>query len=285
MKRCESCGFENADENKFCKKCGTKFPEKKLAKFCRFCGKEAVEGTLFCTGCGKSLEMTTEQPVTQPKQVVENKQVQTQSAQIQETKNKNLLPIIIPVVIILVVLVIGGIWFVQNGLPGKDDSEKQPVKTENELQDEDKNDDVKDEETEKEEQEETETSEISQNVDRYSPIPLNGTVTASSSFDNSFHDVSALCDSNAATSWAEGVAGYGEGEYLTYNLGQESVVYGMAILPGNLSTIDEFNSCSYPTKFEITVGDKTQTIEISTFNCDFNFSKNPYVYVDFAEPV
>ena len=277
MKKCLSCGFENPEEGKFCRKCGTKLEEKKFAKFCRFCGKQAAEGTKFCTGCGKSLELTEASPVVMPKQVQANKPAGAK---------KNVLPIVIIIVaaVLVVGLGIGAVCLLNSDLFDRDDSDEitsEEVKTEfddeNEREDESLNEEIQ--------QDEADDTELSQNVDRSLPIPLNAAVSASSSIDNNLYAVSSICDGNAATSWAEGVAGYGVGEYLIANLDAEYMIYGMAVLPGYLVSVEEFNSCSYPVKFDVTAGGKTQTVEITQFNCDFNFSNNSYVYLDFAEPV
>ena len=177
MKRCENCGLENADESKFCKKCGTKFPEKKLAKFCRFCGKEATEGNLFCTGCGKSLEMTAAQPTIQPKPVTVEKPVQTQ-------EKKNLLPIIIAVVVVVIALVVGVIWFMQNNPTSNEADGDSSSKVENQIENDDEDDvdvnsEEKDEEVKETEslvvEEETESGTEAQLTDSEYILPTSNT--------------------------------------------------------------------------------------------------------------
>ena len=280
MKKCLSCGFENPDEGKFCKKCGTKLEEKKLAKFCRFCGKEAAEGTKFCVGCGKSLEITNDSPVAMPKQVEVIKSVQPQ-----EPKKKSVLPIIILALVVVAALAVGAIWVMQSDFFGEDDSDDESTETETQIETQVVDEDEFETELVVVETEIPEAEEETiQEVDRSFQIPLAATITASSQL-NSLYSVASINDGNAATSWAEGVDGYGMTEYLKLSLNGESMIYGMAILPGNLSSIEAFNNGSYPVKFNVVAGNTTQSVEITEFSCDFKFANNPYVYLDFAEPI
>ncbi len=49
--KCPKCQFDNKEEAKFCKKCGT---ELELA--CPSCGHPYEEDSLFCEQCGQRLE-------------------------------------------------------------------------------------------------------------------------------------------------------------------------------------------------------------------------------------
>lgn len=296
MKICQSCGFENPAESKFCKKCGTKFEEKKVQRFCRFCGKEAPEGTLFCTGCGKPLQAPAQNTAANTKQTngAQTKptaQVKTNPVQVnqpeapisqeqpvvcQENKKKNIIPIIIVAIIAIVAIAVGIVFGMQNNAKDDEKDSDKDTKVETEMTEESE---------EVEETEIEEADEINLNVDRTAPIPVAATVTASSSLDNDAYAAASINDSNAATAWAEGVAGFGEGEYLTYTFGAETDIYGMAILPGNQGTIENYSNYGRPLTLEITAGDVTQTIDLSSYNPSFDFTGNPYVYVDFDEPV
>ena len=46
---CPNCHTENPDSNKFCKKCGVKFPER---KYCAHCGAILLSNVKFCSHCG-----------------------------------------------------------------------------------------------------------------------------------------------------------------------------------------------------------------------------------------
>ena len=54
---CPNCGEKNANDAKFCAKCGYKFAEKQEKKktFCPNCGDECEEGQKFCEKCGHKL--------------------------------------------------------------------------------------------------------------------------------------------------------------------------------------------------------------------------------------
>ena len=56
-KRCMSCGAENKDDAKYCRKCG-----KRLALACPECGAEVEQDDEFCSNCGHKLGGDAEQP-------------------------------------------------------------------------------------------------------------------------------------------------------------------------------------------------------------------------------
>ena len=61
--KCPKCQFDNKEEAKFCKKCGTK-----LEPTCPSCGHAYEEDSLFCEQCGQKLEeiLETERQVPRP---------------------------------------------------------------------------------------------------------------------------------------------------------------------------------------------------------------------------
>lgn len=50
--KCNTCGAELTQEQKFCSECGAK-----VSKHCVKCGAELKEGARFCSACGKQNEM------------------------------------------------------------------------------------------------------------------------------------------------------------------------------------------------------------------------------------
>ena len=53
--KCQKCQFENREEAKFCKECGTK-----LEATCRNCGSKNPSGSKFCDECGHNLTLPSE---------------------------------------------------------------------------------------------------------------------------------------------------------------------------------------------------------------------------------
>lgn len=53
--KCPSCQFENPDDNKFCRECGTAF-----LSICSKCGNELQTGDKFCGKCGNKIKKFTE---------------------------------------------------------------------------------------------------------------------------------------------------------------------------------------------------------------------------------
>lgn len=272
MKKCSNCGFENEDVSIFCSECGAKFAEKTQknveVRFCKNCGSAVEPGALFCGECGKSLQAQAS-PAPAPVDVEKNEGT-TQ-------KKLNIVPIIVAVVLVLVLGV--GIFFVsQSGvldgiLSGNDEEIEENM---------DKDDEEEIEETE-EVDEEVEEEDIVE-VDTTKPLPLTATVSASSAL-NETYNVEALTDGDVSTVWAEGVGGYGEGEYITYAFQSDVYVYGIAILPGDLTSSSSFYSNAYPTELEVSNGDTAQIISIAYYTPSFNFAGNPYLFYTFSEPV
>jgi class 3 adenylate cyclase len=54
--KCPKCQFDNKEEAKFCKKCGTK-----LELTCQFCGHPYEGDSLFCEQCGQKLSVLAEE--------------------------------------------------------------------------------------------------------------------------------------------------------------------------------------------------------------------------------
>jgi hypothetical protein len=57
--RCESCGFANPEEKRFCEECGTK-----LVQACPSCGVKVRPSAKFCGDCGTPLAAPGQQPAT-----------------------------------------------------------------------------------------------------------------------------------------------------------------------------------------------------------------------------
>ena len=288
MKRCNACGFENPDEGKFCKSCGTKLEEKITPKFCRHCGREVAAGTMYCVGCGKPLQssVNTQTNVTPEvsEDITPNKMLFEKDT---EENKKSKKPLVIIICILLAVLIVLGVVFVMKDNIGKKGNKSTETTVEKEEAEQEEDKEIK-ESTEEEADladAENESVEINKNVDYSAPIPLQALVAASSTAMDGNYSAEALVDSNANTVWGEGSDGLGQGEYLVYNLQEEKDVFGIAILPGNLNTSGDFYRYGCPTRLEVTVGEKTQSVELTTFSPNVDFSGNTYLYIDLEEPV
>lgn len=53
--KCNNCGIENSDENKFCTGCGSKLKAKTDVIYCAHCGVENDKSNNFCENCGSKL--------------------------------------------------------------------------------------------------------------------------------------------------------------------------------------------------------------------------------------
>lgn len=272
MKKCQSCGYENTDDSLFCAECGTKLQEKLVQRFCQHCGSEVAEGSMFCGNCGKPLQ-SLEEKITS--QVVEEKPPVEPAPVKEQQQKKNMIPIIVIAVICVVAIIIGvGVfWVTQNG-DSKDSDRDSDIET-----------NIDDEDEEEEESQEIDDTEVSAEVDKTNPIPLTTSAEASSVYSEMEMNLIAMFDGNASTAWGEGVSGYGVGEWIKFTMQSETMVYGIAILPGNLASTSDFYSCGYPTEFEVTAGDIGQTVKISYYTPNFDFSGNPYIFLNFSQPV
>lgn len=275
MKKCQACGYENTDDSLFCSECGKKLEEKPVQKFCQHCGTAVAPGSLFCGECGKPLQ-SLEEKITS--QVVEEKPAPKLAPA--QDKKKNMLPIIIVAAVLCVVAIGVGIFFVTQGGFGGNDSDRDSNIEEN------IDDDEESEETEEVyETQEPEDTEATAEVDTTKPIPLTTSMEVSSVLSEMEFNAIAMVDGNASTAWGDGVEGYGVGEYFKFTLQSEATIYGIAILPGNLASANDFYNYGYPTEFEITAGDTSQTVQISYYTPNFDFTGNPYVFLTFEEPV
>lgn len=55
--KCNSCGCNNSDENKFCRECGgSLIPEPVQMKTCLSCGSSVINESVFCGECGTKVE-------------------------------------------------------------------------------------------------------------------------------------------------------------------------------------------------------------------------------------
>jgi len=60
-KRCEKCGAELDEDDKFCKNCGSKIvsdskKSKNSESYCKNCGEKLMKGDKFCPNCGKKVK-------------------------------------------------------------------------------------------------------------------------------------------------------------------------------------------------------------------------------------
>lgn len=227
---------------------------------------------MFCGNCGKPLQ-SLEEKITS--QVVEEKPPVEPAPVKEQQQKKNMIPIIVIAVICVVAIIIGvGVfWVTQNG-DSKDSDRDSDIET-----------NIDDEDEEEEESQEIDDTEVSAEVDKTNPIPLTTSAEASSVYSEMEMNLIAMFDGNASTAWGEGVSGYGVGEWIKFTMQSETMVYGIAILPGNLASTSDFYSCGYPTEFEVTAGDIGQTVKISYYTPNFDFSGNPYIFLNFSEPV
>ena len=56
--KCPKCGYEIAENQKFCMGCGAKIEPSKVSKFCMGCGEPLQPGTKFCMKCGLKVGTT-----------------------------------------------------------------------------------------------------------------------------------------------------------------------------------------------------------------------------------
>lgn len=276
MKRCVSCGFENANESKFCKKCGTKLENEVKKKGCYFCGKEVAEGALYCKYCGKPINSVGSIDYDETL-VLNNKHSDSDNSK----NSKNTLVVLLIVFFIAFLIVIGGFFLKQYMENDSDKNSDKRVEENNKNDKEDKNDE-EDKISENDTEDTEDVVEPNKIVNTTKPIPLSAVVSASSKLSDAYK-VEGLTDFNVNTAW--GVEGIGTNESVVYRFSEEKDIYGIAILPGNLNTSDEFYDYAYPTKLEITAGEKTQTVKISEFSPDSNYSGNVFLYINLEEPI
>lgn len=74
MRKCESCGFESADEDtRFCPKCGVELVEMSEGVwYCEDCGQENPSENRFCKSCGSNKERKALQEIKEPAGMIDN---------------------------------------------------------------------------------------------------------------------------------------------------------------------------------------------------------------------
>jgi class 3 adenylate cyclase len=65
MATCQSCGFDNPDQARFCGRCG-----QSMAPSCPSCGSPVTPGAAFCTSCGATLQLEGAPPTGEERKVV-----------------------------------------------------------------------------------------------------------------------------------------------------------------------------------------------------------------------
>lgn len=292
MNQCKSCGFENADENKFCKKCGTKLEKEITPKFCRYCGKETIPGTRFCTGCGKPLQMVTQDNVPEKQLQMEteaNGKAVHVDMPVKENKKKTAIILVMAGVIMLMAAILGISFAMRGGFgdAAAEDTEKSEKQV-TESVDEDTETMLMENgtiEQETDADKADENGQVDTNVDRAAPIPVQAAVSASSALDEERYKASSLTDYNANTAWGEGADGLGKGEYVIYRFEEEKDIFGIAILPGNLNSMGDFYRYACPTELIVTADNKEQSVKISNFSANIKDNSNPYLYLELEEPI
>ncbi len=123
-------------------------------------------------------------------------------------------------------------------------------------------------------------------IDYASPIPVNCSVTASSTM-GSAYSADNLQDRNLATAWAEGIAGSGIGEYLTYRPqgGENTLVYGIAVAPGLQTNQEIYKSYSYPVLLHIRGEGIDETVNLNFYLADFEYIDNSLRFFSFSSPI
>lgn len=113
-------------------------------------------------------------------------------------------------------------------------------------------------------------------------------VTASSVLQQEgyYYGVENLTDGNAATCWAEGSPGDGEGESILFTSRQPQTVEGLAILPGYLKSEDLYGKNGKPLEIWISSGYKTWRKNVLTgFWPNYHNPQRSMIYVDFDEAI
>lgn len=108
--KCNSCGYHNEDNAKYCKKCGKELSVM-VKRYCEACGKQLTDGAKYCKYCGGVAKTKNEQL---SKQVHEKK-----------TKTKNNVKIVAFSIIMIVALIIVIVVMSQNKIPNGYDLENQ----------------------------------------------------------------------------------------------------------------------------------------------------------------
>lgn len=254
--KCVNCGYDgNKEGSKFCKKCGAALT--KPVKWCVNCGKELTENEKFCTACGTP-------------------QIEGVTPGIQkEKKTRKKTPVILGILLVVLILVAAAvaIWFYWE--KEKQQNERTPI-----------------EEREKEQREEQEEGQLveepEENEEKVAygyPIPVITKQVASSTESTEDFNVNYLQDKKADTAWAEGTAGLGADEYVVFSLKETQKVYGIAVLPGNLSSNSDFQTYAYPRKLTVCGDGVEEAVEIINYSPDFSNISSSMVFCDFEEPI
>lgn len=286
MKKCGVCGQMNADGNQFCAKCGSRLgAPQSVGKRCIYCGYELESAAKFCKKCGK--------PQTMPNQ-------QMKPPQPPKKKNHTVLIVVI-LAVLLAILALGGtgyylytnelLFFAEKEDDAADDKRSKVEKDEDESAEnhaDDKKETKKPKKSAKPKETDapqTPSQTQAADVDRTKPIKLSAQVRVSSELAGGTYGANNLTDANADTAWAEGVPGAGIGEYAVYKLSGSQMVYGVAILPGDVGSSLAVNS--YPTKISVTAGKFKETLNVGGIQYNYNDTNLGYamLYLDFKQPV
>lgn len=285
----------------------------KSMKVCSNCGQQNIDASKFCVKCGNTLTNVSasagnfNQQMPNANQQVSSQQMpsanrQTAAAQApQKPPKKSNVGIIIGIIILIFVLVAAGasvglIYCYNNELLffASTDIEKDDDKDDKSSSDKKKDKDKdEDDENEKKTKSPKKTKKPSPSpspsatpkveVDKTKPIKASARATVSSEKTGGLNGVACLTDGDADTSWAEGVAGTGVGEYVTYKLDKKQKVYGVAIMAGCMKGSMSYNENSVPTRIKVKSGTTEYSLDIMGYHPDFTNINNSFLYVDFPK--
>lgn len=262
MKTCQVCGYkENKDNSKFCKQCGAKLEEKEM-KQCYKCGQMIAVDKKFCTQCGA--EQSAQEEAAYQEEIGSSEAVVSK-----KKKKKRKRKVILFLLLVIVIVFAAIYWFW-----GKDYLQKNTRK-EKEAQ----------KKTEKTEEEDTKKKKEEEELAYDTRVPVSVRLKVSSTENSGDFDADYLQDANADTAWA--VSGDGVGEYVKFEPKEEKKIYGILMLPGKLSSEEEFKAYSYPKKLLISADGEEFEAEMiaDEYIPDFENLSHSFVYYEFDEPL
>ena len=245
-------------------------------KVCRNCGYQNPDGHQFCQGCGQKLEAWGSAAVP-PENMPRKKRTAVWIA---------VIVTVLAVVAVVLFLVLG--TDLLSGWGG--DREEASSLTEEEAVSQGEGASREEEEgsshaavetalTEEGEAETAPSEEAEEDsagdapvasIDYASPIPVPCSVTASSTLSSSF-SADNLQDKDLTTAWAEGAAGNGVGESLTYRPQDagNTLIYGIAVAPGLQTNLEIYKAYSYPVLLRINGEGIDVTVNLNFYLADF----------------
>ena len=258
MKICTKCGYTTEREAKFCFQCGG--PMEELAEAAARVEAEQLAQKMTETGV-EAVTKTT-----------------TSASRVEKAKagqKKNNLWIIAVVAIVIVALIAGGVMiFLGGDKEAEDNLDQDEIETN--LDEEDGDADLDEEEVlpELDEEGNSELTEFE--------APIFDTVYGSSTLESdgvNSYGAENLVDGKSTTAWVEGVAGYGEGEYVVFGANEIQKVSKISIRNGYCKTSAIYSKNSAPARLEISFSEGT------TYEIDLNNVYNDIFTLELSEPV